>query len=109
MYKQLHQITKSSHKDSLEDEAVGSLALWTAPAAGHSPLPKLVIFEDRPNFWDAWDVEIHHLEKATQLEFANMLVVAQGPLRASVPAEVEYGDSRISVTVRPGVLRLCRP
>jgi alpha-mannosidase len=60
----------------------------------------LVIFEDRPNFWDAWDVEIHHLEKATQLEFANVSVVAQGPLRASVRAEVEYGDSRISVTVR---------
>jgi alpha-mannosidase len=63
----------------------------------------LVIFEDRPNFWDAWDVEIHHLEKATQLEFANVSVVAQGPLRASVRAEVEYGDSRISVTVRLGV------
>ncbi|KAJ7872246.1 glycoside hydrolase family 38 protein [Mycena leptocephala] len=59
----------------------------------------LVIFEDRPNFWDAWDVEIHHLEKATQLEFANVSVVAQGPLRASVRAEVEYGDSRISVTI----------
>ncbi|KAJ7889028.1 galactose mutarotase-like domain-containing protein [Mycena leptocephala] len=75
MYKQLHQITKSSH-NSLEDEA-------------------LVILEDRPNFWDARDVEIHHLENATQLES----VVAQGPLRASVRAEVEYGDSRISVTI----------
>ncbi|KAF7352563.1 Glycoside hydrolase family 38 protein [Mycena venus] len=59
----------------------------------------LVIFEDRPNYWDAWDVEIHHLEKATQLEFAKVSVVAQGPLRASVRAEVEYGQSRISVTI----------
>ncbi|KAJ7020033.1 glycosyl hydrolases family 38 N-terminal domain-containing protein [Mycena alexandri] len=59
----------------------------------------LVVFEDRPNFWDAWDVEIHHLEKATQLEFSNVSVVAQGPLRASVRAEVEYGQSRISVTI----------
>ncbi|KAJ6509062.1 hypothetical protein C8R45DRAFT_1090173 [Mycena sanguinolenta] len=55
----------------------------------------LVIFEDRPNFWDAWDVEIHHLEKATQLEFTKVSVVAQGPLRASVEAEVVYGQSRI--------------
>ncbi|KAJ7781792.1 glycoside hydrolase family 38 protein [Mycena maculata] len=59
----------------------------------------LVIFEDRPNFWDAWDVEIHHLEKATQLEFSNVSVVAQGPLRASVRAEVLYGQSTISVTI----------
>jgi hypothetical protein len=77
MYKQLHQITKSSHKDSLEAQAVGSLALCTAQVADHSPLSKLVILEDRPNFWDTRDVEIHHLEKATQLE----LVVAQGLLR----------------------------
>ncbi|KAJ7677197.1 glycosyl hydrolases family 38 N-terminal domain-containing protein [Mycena rosella] len=59
----------------------------------------LVIFEDRPNFWDAWDVEIHHLEKATPLTFSNISVVAQGPLRASVCAEVKYGQSKISVTI----------
>ncbi|KAJ7351303.1 hypothetical protein DFH08DRAFT_935053 [Mycena albidolilacea] len=59
----------------------------------------LVISEDRPNYWDAWDVEIHHLEKPTQLELAKMSVVAQGPLRASVRAEVVYGQSRINVTI----------
>ncbi|KAJ7203479.1 glycoside hydrolase family 38 protein [Mycena haematopus] len=59
----------------------------------------LVIFEDRPNFWDAWDVEIHHLEKPTRLEFSKVSVVAQGPLRASVEAEVVYGQSRINVTI----------
>ncbi|KAF7337346.1 Glycoside hydrolase family 38 protein [Mycena sanguinolenta] len=59
----------------------------------------LVIFEDRPNYWDAWDVEIHHLEKATQLEFTKVSVVAQGPLRASVETEVVYGQSRINVTI----------
>ncbi|KAJ6452582.1 hypothetical protein C8R45DRAFT_1083309 [Mycena sanguinolenta] len=59
----------------------------------------LVIFEDRPNYWDAWDVEIHHLEKATPLEFTKVSVVAQGPLRASVEVEVVYGQSRINVTI----------
>ncbi|KAJ3574050.1 hypothetical protein NP233_g2021 [Leucocoprinus birnbaumii] len=59
----------------------------------------LVIFEDRPNYWDAWDVEIHHLETARQLEFNNITVVAQGPLRAAVKAEVRYGQSLISVTI----------
>ena len=76
----------------------------------------LVIFQDRPNYWDAWgsytasvhpvlltdfsqDVEIHHLETAKPLEFSNITVVSQGPLRASVRAEVRYGQSTVSVTV----------
>jgi len=59
----------------------------------------LVIFEDRPNYWDAWDVEIHHLETARPLDFTNIRVVAQGPLRASVRAEIRYGNSTICVTI----------
>ncbi|KAJ7875146.1 hypothetical protein B0H14DRAFT_3549854, partial [Mycena olivaceomarginata] len=53
----------------------------------------LVIFEDRPNYWDACDVEIHDLEKATDLKSAKVLVVAQDPLRASVRAWVVYEQS----------------
>ena len=45
------------------------------------------------------DVEIHHLETAKPLEFSNITVVSQGPLRASVRAEVRYGQSTVSVTV----------
>jgi len=45
------------------------------------------------------DVEIHHLETAKQLEFTNVSVVAQGPLRGSVRAEVKYGKSLVTVTV----------
>ncbi|KAJ3983926.1 glycosyl hydrolases family 38 N-terminal domain-containing protein [Lentinula detonsa] len=71
----------------------------------------LVIFEDRPNYWDAWDVEIHHLETPTLLKFINVSVVAHGPLRASVQAQVKHGRSTIDVlisldavgaTVKPG-------
>ncbi|KAF8147680.1 glycoside hydrolase family 38 protein [Crassisporium funariophilum] len=59
----------------------------------------LVIFQDRPNYWDAWDVEIHHLETAQPLEFSNVSVVSQGPLRAAVRAQVRYGQSTISITI----------
>ncbi|KAF9070390.1 glycosyl hydrolases family 38 N-terminal domain-containing protein [Rhodocollybia butyracea] len=51
------------------------------------------------------DVEIHHLETRTPLEFTNVAVVAHGPLRASVQAQVKYGKSIINVlvsTVKPG-------
>lgn len=59
----------------------------------------LVIFDDRPNYWDAWDVEIHHLEKPTPLEFTGFRVVAEGPLRAAVQTQVKYGKSTVSVTI----------
>ncbi|KAK7464842.1 Glycoside hydrolase, 38 vacuolar alpha mannosidase [Stygiomarasmius scandens] len=59
----------------------------------------LVIFQDRPNYWDAWDVEIHHLETPKPLEFTNISLVSHGPLRASVKAEVKYGKSTIIVTI----------
>ncbi|KAI5983893.1 glycoside hydrolase family 38 protein, partial [Pisolithus albus] len=59
----------------------------------------LVIFEDRPNYWDAWDVEIHHLEARTPLAFSSFRVVAQGPLRATIEARVKYGQSDIKVMI----------
>jgi alpha-mannosidase len=58
-----------------------------------------VIFDDIPNYWDAWDVEIHHLEKAERLKFSNVKVVTSGPLRASVVSVVEYGKSKITTTI----------
>jgi alpha-mannosidase len=79
----------------------------------------LIIFEDRPNYWDAWgtelapvflhydsnekktspDVEIHHLETWKPLEFSNIHIVAEGPLRASVASKIKYGQSSIDVLV----------
>ncbi|KDQ27960.1 glycoside hydrolase family 38 protein [Pleurotus ostreatus PC15] len=65
----------------------------------------LVIFEDRPNYWDAWDVEIHHLETATPLAFSKVSVVEYGPLRGTVKAQVQYGKSSIDVTGNTATLK----
>ena len=51
-----------------------------------------------PTF-DYADVEIYHLETPQPLEFSNVSITAQGPLRASITAEVKYGKSTINVTV----------
>lgn len=59
----------------------------------------LVIFDDRPNFWDAWDVEIHHLESRKPLKFENISVLEEGPLRAAVLAQLKYGQSLILVVI----------
>jgi len=45
------------------------------------------------------EVAIEHLQTAQPLEFADISIVSQGPLRAAVRAEVKYGQSTISVTV----------
>ncbi|KAG2746357.1 glycoside hydrolase family 38 protein [Suillus brevipes Sb2] len=71
---------------------------------GRELIPKgssggLVIFEDRPNYWDAWDVEIHHLETSTPLSFSQVRVIAEGPLRAAVQTQVKFGNSTIDVTI----------
>ncbi|KAJ3559346.1 hypothetical protein NM688_g401 [Phlebia brevispora] len=59
----------------------------------------LVIFDDRPNYWDAWDVEIHHLETPHPLEFTNVSIITDGPLRAGVRSVIKYGQSTITVTI----------
>ncbi|CAE6482312.1 unnamed protein product [Rhizoctonia solani] len=59
----------------------------------------LVIFSDQPNYWDAWDVEIHHLEKFTELEFTDITILENGPVRASVEAQVKYGQTTITTTI----------
>jgi len=59
----------------------------------------LIIFSDQPNYWDAWDVEIHHLEKFTELAFTDVAIVESGPVRASVEATVKYGQTTIKATI----------
>ncbi|CEL56677.1 hypothetical protein RSOLAG1IB_08003 [Rhizoctonia solani AG-1 IB] len=59
----------------------------------------LIIFSDQPNYWDAWDVEIHHLEKFTQLEFTDVRILENGPVRASIEATVKYGQTTITTTI----------
>lgn len=65
---------------------------------------QFVLFEDVPQRWDAWDVEIYHLEKRRNVgEVRNLRIVEKGPLRAIVELDVEINDratlrQRISLT-----------
>ncbi|KAG0742732.1 hypothetical protein G6F57_010501 [Rhizopus arrhizus] len=45
------------------------------------------IYDDIPLFWDAWDIEIYHLEKARRVEAGSIQILEQGPLRASLLIE----------------------
>jgi alpha-mannosidase len=65
----------------------------------HGQTGGFILYEDQPANWDAWDVDVFHLEKFIRLEFSDLTVVEQGPMRASVKAQVNFGGSKLQVTV----------
>nr|KAK5444982.1 Glycoside hydrolase, 38 vacuolar alpha mannosidase [Exophiala xenobiotica] len=54
---------------------------------------RMVLFDDQPLYWDAWDVEIHHLEKYQYVEPGKVTILEQGPLRASVKVEQKISEN----------------
>ncbi|CED85351.1 glycoside hydrolase family 38 protein [Phaffia rhodozyma] len=59
----------------------------------------LVIYEDMPNYWDAWDVEIFHLETPTRLKFSSVSIAENGPLRATLAVKAQVGKSTIGFNI----------
>ncbi|KAI9490397.1 galactose mutarotase-like domain-containing protein [Zychaea mexicana] len=51
------------------------------------------MYEDIPLFWDAWDVEIYHLEKSRVVEEGSVQLLEQGPLRAALLVEKRISDT----------------
>jgi len=51
---------------------------------------QFVLFEDKPEKWEAWDVEIYHLEKRRNVGLVRKVrTVETGPLRATIELEIE--------------------
>jgi alpha-mannosidase len=54
---------------------------------------KLVLFYDQAmTFWDAWDVEIYHLESPEYLGAGTVTVIDNGPLRATLQVLHQIGE-----------------
>ncbi|KAG2190749.1 hypothetical protein INT46_003001, partial [Mucor plumbeus] len=51
------------------------------------------MYEDIPLFWDAWDVEIYHLEKFKTIEEGSVQILEQGPLRGSLLIEKKLSST----------------
>lgn len=59
-------------------------------------LNQLVTYEDRPMFWEAWDIDAFYDEKPYALrEIVDWKVVEQGPLRAAIEITRRVGKSTI--------------
>ncbi|RDA94431.1 hypothetical protein CP533_2252, partial [Ophiocordyceps camponoti-saundersi (nom. inval.)] len=50
---------------------------------------KFVIFEDIPLFWEAWDVEVYHLETERQLTYGKTRVHESKPHKATLVTDIK--------------------
>ncbi len=83
---------------SLFDKQAGREAIQPGTPGNH-----LVLFDDNPLQWDAWDVDVYHLEKRFEdgIRATSAQVTEQGPLRAAVAFEISLSpDSTLRQTVR---------
>jgi alpha-mannosidase len=61
---------------------------------------QLVIFDDKPLYWQAWDVEVFHLDSRKELTASSSRITEQGPHRVSVETETKISeDSWIKTTI----------
>ncbi|KAG2205482.1 hypothetical protein INT46_007474 [Mucor plumbeus] len=61
----------------------------------------LQLYEDVPTYWDAWDVEIYHLQKYVELQDQKKLqIISDGPLKAELRFKHKISDvSSIEQTI----------
>jgi alpha-mannosidase len=50
---------------------------------------KFVIFDDKPIYWQAWDVEVFHLETRQELNSSTTTILEDKPYRVSVVTETK--------------------
>ena len=59
----------------------------------------MVIMEDLPNDYDAWEIESYHLQKQRHLKFEDVKVLENGPVRTTIGANVYLDKSVIEVNI----------
>lgn len=53
---------------------------------------QLVLFDDKPLYWQAWDVEVYHLESRVELPGGQTKIEEEGPHRVSVVTETRISE-----------------
>jgi len=62
---------------------------------------QLLVFEDRPMTWDAWDIDIFYEDREETVDGVEAIeIVERGPLRASLAVHRRFRDSRITQHIR---------
>jgi len=83
-------IRKDGRLESVFDKRHGRDALAISEECAGN---QFVIFDDTPIFWDAWDVDVYHLEQRHVVDAAQSVkIVESGPLRAAVEIAVKLSE-----------------
>ncbi len=53
---------------------------------------QLVIFDDKPLYWQAWDVEVYHLETRKLLPSSESRIIEKGPHKVSLMTETKISE-----------------
>ncbi|KAL1635531.1 Glycoside hydrolase, 38 vacuolar alpha mannosidase [Neofusicoccum ribis] len=93
--KDVYELTNSQYRVEIEEGVITSLF---DRAAKREVIPKgkkanqLVIFDDKPLYWQAWDVEVYHLESRKELKPSKWTIAESGPHRVSVITETKISE-----------------
>ncbi|MEV4317294.1 glycoside hydrolase family 38 C-terminal domain-containing protein [Actinocrispum sp. NPDC049592] len=68
----------------------------------------LQLHPDLPNFWDAWDIDVHYKRRHVDLTGVDAITVVSEGLEGAIKVERSFGSSRISqvISVRAGSPRI---
>ena len=92
---QLRVQVEGGHITSLYDQKAGHEVI---PIGGRAN--QLVIFDDKPLYWQAWDVEVYHLHSRKELPSSGTRILESSPHRVSVQSETRISDeSWIKTTI----------
>ena len=87
-----------SNKQYFVEVSEGKITSLYDRKANRELIPKgekanqFVMFDDKPLYWQAWDVEVYHLNSRQELCSGNTVVSERGPHRVSVTTETKISD-----------------
>lgn len=76
----------------------GNITSLVDREAGRELIPRgskghqFVIFDDKPLYWQGWDVEVYHLDTRKELKSGTTEAVERGPHRVSVVTKTQISD-----------------
>lgn len=89
------QLSNDRYKVKVESGRITSLvdlSLNREIVAKGQNANQLVIFDDKPLYWQAWDVEVYHLESREELPSGTSVITEQGPHRVSLLTETKISE-----------------
>jgi len=93
--KGVYQMSNAHYKAEIENGSITSLydiAEDREVVAKGGKANQLVLFDDKPLYWQAWDVEVYHLASRRELTAHTSSITEAGPHRVSLLTETRISD-----------------